>query len=568
MALLLVAAPARAADVWVFAKDGSVGLGDPARESLTLALADGSTKTLAKDDIAFQRTREQVDRGVAAMVLDISRGQKMEEHSKRFVVLKAAAVPKLLEFLKDGASTAGQVTSGAKAETMLRLAALLGLQHAWAPQAEEAVFRLLADPDFDIRSGAYQVLIKHVPVAKLAPRIQEMADAPDIKTAVLVFELVDKQFPDASLKRIRRVLRDPTHQTAAWPRLSHYLSPSLTEDTLPLLNTTDRNPRRGAVVGLIAQLAGGEAVRVKLRPLLNEPDADLREIAAEYFTWLGQRDDLTALREQLGRESDPHARAALLAAVTMIEARAAVWAARPALANELDALRQADPVEPTFIYEAGEHAQKEYFRKRALRLQELLVFPAVPRPEKHGSGKLPPADKWVAPVRDYFDPARKSFGFAVGKEYTAFSGSVHVGDDAAWNKDLRTVVAMAPGVVRSVEHVYTWGFIVIIEHAQPDGGRLCSVYAHLTPLLHVRRGDMVAAGQKIGSVGRSHTVENGGYGAHVHLGLHRGSYDGERWLCGYISPERWAEGKHGWVDLQAFIKGAALPGPSTLVPKP
>ncbi|MBI3829010.1 MAG: peptidoglycan DD-metalloendopeptidase family protein [Planctomycetes bacterium] len=169
------------------------------------------------------------------------------------------------------------------------------------------------------------------------------------------------------------------------------------------------------------------------------------------------------------------------------------------------------------------------------------------------------AGKWVTPVRDYYDPGRTSYGFSVTKDFTAFVGSVHIGDDAGWNKELRTVVAVAPGVVRSVQHIFSWGFIVVIEHKDAKGEPFCSLYAHLSPMLHVKPGERVEGGQKIASIGRSHTVDNGGYHAHVHVGLHHGEYNEGNWVHGYISLKSWQDGLHDWMDPQKFLKDHDAP---------
>ena len=162
-----------------------------------------------------------------------------------------------------------------------------------------------------------------------------------------------------------------------------------------------------------------------------------------------------------------------------------------------------------------------------------------------------------SPLRDYFDPRRASYGTRVKGALSVFAGSVHIGDDCSWGNELRTVVAAAPGVVRLAGHIFSWGHIVVIEHKLPDGSAVCSLYAHLSPALSIKPGDIVKAGQRIGCIGRSHTVDNGGYYAHLHFGIHRGQYmtPGEHWVSGYVNTERWEQGNHTWLDPQEFLKG-------------
>ncbi|HEY3323732.1 MAG TPA: peptidoglycan DD-metalloendopeptidase family protein [Planctomycetota bacterium] len=543
LAIILSCPLAGAGEVWLFLKDGSVGTGDPSKDPATVSVPGGTSVTATKDQISFQRTREQVDQAVVAMVQDLARGQNTELHTKRFAVMKCAATAKLLEFLKH-------------AEARYRLSAMFALQYAWSPEALEPVAKGLQDADAGVRKAAYGALGRNVSEKKVLELIKPLADSEDVATAAMVFSAVDMREPDGSLKRIRRLLHDSQSQSAVGLRISHYLAPALTADTLPLLESKDAQVRRAAMVGLIAQLVDAAAVRAKIRSVLADGDADLREIAAEYFTWLGQSDDAAAIQAALTREKDVYVRAALDAALRTISRRAQLWSEKPESAASLDRIRQADALEPTFIYEVGEHEQKERYRERAFQLQNVLgSLSGALRNSGVFAGQLqiPAAAEWIAPVREYFDPKRKSFGFHITKEYTSFVGSVHVGDDCGWRKELRSVVAVAPGVVRSARHCYSWGFIVVIEHVRPGGQPVCSLYAHLSPMLHVKPGDIVAGGQKIGSIGRAYTVDNGGYGAHLHFGLHNGAYGDGSWVCGYISTESWAGNAAKWLDPQALL---------------
>ena len=100
----------------------------------------------------------------------------------------------------------------------------------------------------------------------------------------------------------------------------------------------------------------------------------------------------------------------------------------------------------------------------------------------------------------------------------------------------------------------SFGGLVILEHRDRDGEPFCSLYAHLSPFLCVEEGAPVEKGEKIGSLGRSYTFENGGYRAHLHFGIHRGPYGNGNWVTGYLRPERFQKGDHGWVDPQAFVR--------------
>lgn len=127
----------------------------------------------------------------------------------------------------------------------------------------------------------------------------------------------------------------------------------------------------------------------------------------------------------------------------------------------------------------------------------------------------PVADTWVYPI-----PRYKEDLFA-GYPRNSFGGqSGHAGEDCAWFRDGCGIYAVANGVVRMVQGAGgDWGFLVAIEHRLPDGRYLTSVYGHCGFDLLVRTGDVVACGQRIASQGLSCSIENGGYGGHLHFGL-------------------------------------------------
>jgi len=180
-----------------------------------------------------------------------------------------------------------------------------------------------------------------------------------------------------------------------------------------------------------------------------------------------------------------------------------------------------------------------------------------------------------------------------------FMHLIHIGEDIAWYRDHRSVVAVGNGLVRQVRRDPTWGNIVVIEHRSESGEKFSSLYAHLGSFVSVRPGAIVEKGRKIGVIGRSFTLDNGGYPAHLHFAIHMGDYSQihkvgsiidvkyrdimyrgrvirsdpvntmaeiytwngplvvnktTSWVCGYISEHGWKEGKHNWVEPQGFIR--------------
>ncbi len=142
--------------------------------------------------------------------------------------------------------------------------------------------------------------------------------------------------------------------------------------------------------------------------------------------------------------------------------------------------------------------------------------------KKIESWEFPGADSFTPPILDYYNDLafkgkRRSFG--------AGGSTKHVGDDCAWFRDGASVHAIAGGIVRIIHHSPDWGFLIVIEHRLKDDKYLCSVYGHLSKEIYIKAGDRVKKGDKIGTIGLSYSVENGGYGAHLHFGISKG-----RWL--------------------------------------
>lgn len=120
---------------------------------------------------------------------------------------------------------------------------------------------------------------------------------------------------------------------------------------------------------------------------------------------------------------------------------------------------------------------------------------------------------------------------------------IHLGADVGFYRNGDPVYAIANGVVRlsqsenearsaeagkgkaatpnpKTKRPLEWGNVVVIEHKLPDGKYATSIYGHLANELLVKRGDIVQAGQQIGTIGT--TRVNGGYKPHLHLGVRDG----------------------------------------------
>ncbi len=180
----------------------------------------------------------------------------------------------------------------------------------------------------------------------------------------------------------------------------------------------------------------------------------------------------------------------------------------------------------------------------------------------HDDGSAPVAGAFVYPVGNDLDYRKaregETRGYYVSDPYLARRGKkkqrTHHGVDLACGQGGAPVHAIASGVVtvadanalikvrtrqkirlpvvENGQRVYKnswryrttykwrtgWGNYVVIRHTLPSGETVYSLYAHMMPKsILVRRGDVVAAGEPIGRVGRTGRATS----SHLHLEVRR-----------------------------------------------
>ncbi len=501
---------------------------------------------------------------------------------------------------------------------------------AWSPQDKIALYNaacthaLMGNKAEAIKYLEKSIAAGYTGILHLArdPDLKSLRKEKAYKAILQEFAAPLREERSPGLANIREILQEPRFRRFIPAFLPRYYSPELTPATTGLLDHKDAPLRRAAIISLVQQNAVAEKLRARVAGLLGDNSPDVREVAGEYLLWHGRKSELEALRTAAAKETDPHALASMRAAVKLIDVRekrpAAVAPGKagkppPEPANyadawlllranptrgirrqALEAYRSREELEPQLRY-TGQNVAGKQARERDARLRlaaEIFRFRGNSRMNDAFRPKdVPAASSFMPPVRDYLDPKRKSFGIHTGKDGKVFGNSFHVGDDVAWQADHRTVVTIADGCVRRVSHVQSWGYIVIVEHRLPGGTFVCSLYAHLAPSICVKPGDIVKRGRKIGSVGRSHTWENGGYWSHLHFGIHSGPYLSSHPVgttLGYtlsngvavkgrvvtrgdpfasvkvfhkgesvtfdVKQDYWKAGKHGWLDPQKFIR--------------
>lgn len=468
------------------------------------------------------------------------------------------------------------------------------------------------------------------------PLVPGFSATPSLLSQAYFQAFLRAEADNPSADRMLHAFKHPDMAPVVITFLPRYLSPRLTEPTRQLLHHPDAAVQAGAISGLIGMLDHEPRTRTAVRGLLRSGNAAVRGRAAEYLCWLGTPDDYGHLAAAATTERDVHAKAAMAEAAAAIKRRHAGFGDGPAatlrhgesatatyqqLADALEAtpnrltreavlaaMVTAEVCEPVTRY--ADRLDHEERGTALLRLHRLVSgYPAsATAPEADAdadadqpAAALPVARNLIGPVRDYFDPKRKSYGLYIKPEAgPPFGGNHHVGDDVAWQKDGETVVAIGPGIVRQVGlGRRSWGGLVIIEHTDAADRRFCSLYGHLGPLICVHPGQVVRQGQKLGVVGTSYTHANGGYLSHLHFGIHRSAFlqpdrvgevvelpgiPGEtitatvtavhedfadiryangttartgrrpRWIDGYLTPAEFTSPNHGWTDPQGFIR--------------
>lgn len=257
--------------------------------------------------------------------------------------------------------------------------------------------------------------------------------------------------------------------------------------------------RSRAAYGL--KMVGGDAHVASLAAALADSDGLVRESAATALGHLRGDAAAAALSERLAKEEDAYVRATIEASLALLAKSEPPYGERPDGKRWSEALDGPD---------GARRVRWDWVVKG-----EKLFNDYDARAVEH-----PVAERFVHPVQRYEEDLfagypRNSFG----------AGGNHAGEDCAWFRDGCSYYAIADGVVRMVQGAGgDWGFLVAIEHRLADGRMLTSVYGHAGFDILVKPGDVVRCGQKVATQGLSCSVENGGYGAHLHFGLGDGPF--------------------------------------------
>jgi murein DD-endopeptidase MepM/ murein hydrolase activator NlpD len=127
---------------------------------------------------------------------------------------------------------------------------------------------------------------------------------------------------------------------------------------------------------------------------------------------------------------------------------------------------------------------------------------------------------------------------------------VHTGTDVGGCLDGAGIYAIADGVVRWIDGGGDAGVRLVVEHKAAPDELVNAIYMHADPTVFVAAGEPVAAGQLLGTIGLSFSIENGGQFAHLHFGMYRGAFradhnHGYQPAGGDLDP---------WIDPARFLE--------------
>ena len=176
-----------------------------------------------------------------------------------------------------------------------------------------------------------------------------------------------------------------------------------------------------------------------------------------------------------------------------------------------------------------------------LPISDGFDFPVGPRGENVDVFKTHKVDT-VLVDPGYF----KSFGvWHTGEDWNGRGGGdTDLGD---------SIYAISAGrVVEFGDYPPSWGNLVLLEHALPDGSRAWSQYAHLDRILVNQVGQKVTRGQQIGTMGKGAKTEKypqGRWIAHLHFEIRKNKLAIDNWtpmvrdrdavLANYYSPTQY-----------------------------
>jgi hypothetical protein len=556
---------------------------------------------------------------VDEIVRQIVSRQAIDWNTHRLKSLASKAVPILLEYLDHPVER-------------YRKVAFYGLQYCWNDEADQQLTTNLQSLDTEIRQNSAIVLAKWHGQDGLADLCIPLLthENPEIARFAIVY--VEAEQPDYT--RILDLIQKKQVRFVLTRYLNRYYSPALIPFELEMIDQALEEHQYlmvfQLVIALIFQYQNQPEIWQKIESLCCHQNLQVKEAVCEFLLWYGNVKQLGWLDKVDHHVIDPYVKSMVSACRVMLKKRGDFQQGKQSnglLFKKINHCEtDADLMEPHLLYQ-GKPIEDDWIKNREEMLrQQNEQFNTDILSKQSDVTLLTPAHEFIPPVREYFDDERINYGKNTEANAKGFDGLVHVGDDCGWFLVHQPVVAIAAGRVVKVDCIKSWGHLIIVEHEMSrqntivlpsiqwgktinsqqnsmfgtSGGIMfCSVYAHLSPLMTVKEGDLVEVGQRLGAIGRGHCWENGGYDPHLHFAIHLGpfyqfyrinslidiQYKQQRfngkvvksnkhetiaeiynnnkiekvhlssqWLCGYLSKSLYKQYAHGWLNPQKFLK--------------
>jgi hypothetical protein len=269
---------------------------------------------------------------------------------------------------------------------------------------------------------------------------------------------------------------------------------------LDLVAANPKNPLiKVWMINAISQI-GNARYLPRIAPYKSETNAILRECTANAYGFLGCKDSIPSLRKWLSEEKNDYVSKTIEASIAAINA---------------GGYKSRIPYLPV------------YFAEKPLKLLFLYNRKVKDDPKMHyyefdTTDKSLKSPFFIFPHQQYLwklkgAPKRGFFGSKTGSIY-------HIGMDSGWLLEGLSIHSISDGIVKQISHSLSWGNHVVIETVARNGDHLCIIYGHLSPYNNLRIGDTIHLGDRIGQIGNSVTPENGGYWAHLHLGIEKNEF--------------------------------------------
>jgi murein DD-endopeptidase MepM/ murein hydrolase activator NlpD len=249
-----------------------------------------------------------------------------------------------------------------------------------------------------------------------------------------------------------------------------------------------------------------------MTPYLRSNNDIIRECAANAYGFLACVDSISSLHTLMSNEHNDYVKETLKASISAIKAGG--------YKNQSKYLPMYYDKSPKKI---------RFFYNQKVITSDKYRFGNYLKDDTSGcqtsSSLIYPTQQYISKIK--YAPNAGSFANKHGPVY-------HVGFDGAWFFEGLPVHSISNGIIKQISHDLSWGNVIAVETCLPNSDTITIIYGHLSRFIPVSIGNKVYLGQRIGQIGNSVSYENGGYWAHLHVGIVKGHYDNFK-ISGYDS---------------------------------